>query len=190
MKKEGKKGILFALAAFIVLCLAISGSFSAASQFSSRGALNTWTTRVVERQHETAETAYTAYLKVVRVEKHNGFDRTIFEFQGPLPNYSFRYLDRPFYNNEDESKERIRIAGRAFIQAGFYFIRADETQLNLAEAAGFSPQGKLRMPALRQLADRGVWEGGYDFVLGVRARQPFRVTELANPSRVVIDLKH
>lgn len=185
-----KKIMPFAVAGLIVLRLAISGSFSAAAQFSNRGALNTWTTRVVERQNETAETAYTSYLKVVRVEKHNGFDRAVFEFQGPMPNYSFRYLDKPFYNNEDESKERIRIAGRAFIQAGFYFIRADETQLNLAEAAGFFPQGKLRMPALRQLADRGVWEGGYDFVLGVKARQPFRVTELANPSRVIVDIKH
>jgi hypothetical protein len=46
------------------------------------------------------------------------------------------------------------------------------------------------MPSLRQLADRGVWEGAYDFVLGIKARQPFRVTEAANPSRVVIDIKH
>jgi|ERR1700730_5740096 len=185
-----KKVSLFAFAGLIVFCFAISGSFSAPSQLSNRGALNTWTTRVVERRHETAPTAYTSYLKVVHVAKHNGFDRTIFEFQGPLPDYNIQYLATPFYVNEDESKERIRIAGRAFIEAGFYFIRADETQLNLAQAAGFSPKGKLRMPSLRQLADRGVWEGGYDFVLGIKARQPFRVSELTNPSRVVIDIKH
>ena len=95
MKKEWKKGILFALAAFIMLFVANSGSFSAPAQFSNRGALNTWTTRVVQRQHETAETAYTAYLKRVHVTRHNGFDRAVFEFQGPLPNYSFRYLDKP-----------------------------------------------------------------------------------------------
>ena len=181
---------LFSVVCLIVLCLATSRSFSAHSQVSNRGTLNSWTTGVVERQHETAETAYTSYLKVVQVARHNGFDRTIFEFQGTLPNYNIHYLATPFYVNEDESKERIRIAGRAFIQAGFYFIRADETQLNLAQAAGFSPKGKLQMPSLRQLADRGVWEGGYDFVLGIRARQPFRVTELSNPSRVVIDVKH
>ena len=190
MKREGKKVSLFAVASLMVFCFGISGSFSAPSQLGNQGALNTRTTRVVERRHETAETAYTSYLKVVQVAKHNGFDRTIFEFQGPMPNYNFHYLATPFYVNEDESKERIRIAGRAFIQAGFYFIRADETQLNLAQAAGFSPQGKLRMPSLRQIADRGVWEGGSDFVLGIKARQPFRVTELANPSRVVIDVKH
>src|ERR1700694_1721120 len=136
-----KKISLFALAGMIVLCFAISGSFSALSQLSNRGAMNTWTTRVVERQHETAKTAYTSYLKVVRVEKHHGFDRTIFEFQGPLPDYQINYLATPFYVNEDESKERIRIAGRAFIQAGFYFIPADETQNNLAQAAGFFPKG-------------------------------------------------
>jgi hypothetical protein len=174
----------------IVLCFGITGSFSAPAQFTNRGTLNTWSTRVFERQHETAETAYSSYLKRVRVEKHQGFDRTVFEFTGTIPNYNFHYLAAPYYSNEDESKERIRIAGHAFIQAGFYFIRADETQLNFEQAADFVPKGKLRMPALRELADRSVWEGGYDFVLGIRARQPFRITEMANPSRVVIDIKH
>lgn len=186
MKQAG----IFSLAGLVALCLAVSASFSAPSQVNNRGALNSWTTRVVERRHETAETAYTSYLKVVRAEKHNGFDRAVFEFTGPMPNYNIHYLATPFYVNEDDSKERIRIAGRAFILAGFYFIRADETQLNLEQAKGFFPQGKLHMPALRQFSDRSVWEGGYDFVLGIKARQAFRVTELANPSRVVIDIKH
>jgi hypothetical protein len=185
-----KKATLLSVTVLVVFCFTVSGSFSAISQVSNNGPLNTWTTRVVERQHETGETAYSSYLKVVRVEKHNGFDRTVFEFTGVMPNYNIHYLATPYYVNEDESKERIRIAGHAFIQAGFYFMRADETQLGLAEAPGFYPKGKLRMPSLRELADRGVWEGGYDFVLGIKARQAFRVTELANPSQVVIDIKH
>jgi hypothetical protein len=181
-----KKLMLASIASVIVLCFAVA----APSQVSNQGALNTWTTTVVERQHQTAETAYSSYLKIVRTEKHNGFDRAIFEFQGPLPNYNIKYFARPYYANEDESKERIRIAGRAFIQAGFYFLRNDETQNKLSAAGDFFPKGRLRMPALRELADRGAWEGGYDFVLGISARRPFRITERTDPSRVVIDVQH
>lgn len=181
-----KESKLLLLATATVLLVSIS----APSQMSNRGALNRWTTSVVERRHEDEKTAYTAYLRSVRVGKHNGFDRAVFEFQGPLPNYNIKYFATPYYANEDECKERIRIAGHAFIQAGFYFIRNDETQNKLSEAPNFYPKGKLRMPSLRERADRGAWEGGYDFVLGIKARQPFRVTELTNPSRVVIDFKH
>ena len=35
----------------------------------------------------------------------------------------------------------------------------------------------------------GFFEGHYDFLLGLRSRRLFRVTELANPSRLVIDFK-
>lgn len=184
-----KKRSYFLAASLIVLCFCLC-SLSGATQFGNQGALNTWTTRAVRRQNQDGETAYTAYVKVVRVAKKNGLDQVIFEFQGPKPNYEIQYLRSPFYINEDESKERIRIAGNAFIQVGFYFMRADEIQQSLSEANGFFPQGKLRMPSLRQLTDRGVWEGGHSFVLGIRARQKFRVTELSNPTQVVIDIKH
>ena len=136
------------VASLIVFCFGVSGSLSAPVQFTNRGTLNTWGTKTFERQHQTGEAAYSSYLKQVRVEKHKGFDRTVFEFSGTMPNYNFHYLAKPYYSNEDESIERIRIAGHAFIQAGFYFIRADETQLDYQQAAYFFPKSSTSVLAL------------------------------------------
>jgi len=36
----------------------------------------------------------------------------------------------------------------------------------------------------------GMFEGFYDFVIGVSSRKAFRVTELSTPSRLAIDFKH
>jgi len=36
----------------------------------------------------------------------------------------------------------------------------------------------------------GLFEGFYDFVVGVGWPKPFRVIELSNPARLAIDFKH
>jgi hypothetical protein len=52
------------------------------------------------------------------------------------------------------------------------------------------PKSKLNFPTLMQIKS-GVWfEGIQDFLIGVKAKKPFRVQELSNPSRLVIDFKH
>jgi hypothetical protein len=113
----------------------------------------------------------------------------IFEFDGPLPDCRIDYLNSRFYEGED-GRERIRIAGRAFIRIDLSQISADEKQFSFSNARHFSPKGKLRLPTLLQMQDKGVGEGHYEFLLGLSARKAYRVTELENPSRVVIDLKH
>jgi len=60
----------------------------------------------------------------------------------------------------------------------------------LIEAKGFIPKGKLNLPAVAQIDDRELFEGFYDFLIGVNGRKLFRVTELTNPSRLVIDFKY
>jgi hypothetical protein len=52
------------------------------------------------------------------------------------------------------------------------------------------PEKKLDLPSLMQVQE-GVWfEGIRDFIIGVKGEKPFRVLELRNPSRLVIDFKH
>jgi len=52
------------------------------------------------------------------------------------------------------------------------------------------PKKKLKFPTLMQI-QQGVWfEGIQDFIIGVKAKKSFRVQELSNPSRLVIDFKH
>ena len=51
------------------------------------------------------------------------------------------------------------------------------------------PEGKLKLSIIQQI--RGsVFEGIQDFVIGVKAEKLYRVQELSNPTRLVIDFKH
>jgi len=51
-------------------------------------------------------------------------------------------------------------------------------------------KGKLNLRAVRQIKEEVWFEGIRDFLIGVKAKKPFRIQELANPSRLVIDFKH
>jgi hypothetical protein len=125
----------------------------------------------------------------VRVGRHQTFDRVVFEFSGSMPNYQVEYLKGRFYENEG-GRQRIRIAGNAFIQVNLNLIPTDEEQMKLREQNSFIPKGRLKFRSVWELDEAGLFEGYYDFLLGIRARKPFRVSELSNPLRLVIDFRH
>jgi hypothetical protein len=161
--------------------------FSAPAQIGNTGTLDTWTTKPVSREHPQA--SQLSYVRIVRAAKQSDSDRVVFEFVGPFPNYRVEYLKGHFYDTEG-GRERIKSAGNVFLQVDFNMIPASEDQLKFTEAKGFIPKGKLRMSSVQSVADQGLFEGFYDFVIGVAARKPFRVTELSNPPRLVVDFKH
>jgi hypothetical protein len=182
--KHGAK--LFAVALFLILGCSWAGSFSAAAQFRDLGKVGSWTTGPVERRHEQSENPH---LRVVRAAKQNGFDRVVFEFTGPMPNYSLKYLKGRVFDDED-GPHRIRIAGNAFIHVTFNQLPADEVQAGFSSAKNFSPVGRLKLRALFEVQEKTLFEGFYDFLLGIKSRRAFRVTELQDPARVAIDFKH
>ena len=171
---------IFSIAA--TLCLLFCGVVF--SQFQDAGELNSWTTRPFARLHGETST-----VRTVRAARQKGFDRVVFEFDGPVPNYSIQYLKSPYYEGEG-GRRRIRIAGSRFVQVTLNQIPVDEKQINFIEAKNFIPKGKLKLPAVSQIEQREFFEGFFDFVIGVNGRKLFRVTELANPARLVIDFKH
>ena len=175
-----KRKSLITAALFVMLA-----SISALPQPQTIGKFNTWT-RVFSRTHEQLAVTH---LRQVSATRNKSFDRVVFEFDGAIPNYNFKYLAGRIYEDLD-GKHRIRIAGSAFLQLEFFVIPFDETQGKFHQSRSFSPKGKLMMPSLRQVEDRGAEEGFYDFLLGVSSRKVYRVTELSNPARVVIDLRH
>ncbi len=158
----------------------------ATAQSVNSGRLNTWTTRTVSRVHEGAGTTY---VRNVRVGRHQTFDRVVFEFTGSMPNYRVEYLRARFYDNEG-GRQRIKIAGNAFVQVNLNLIPTDEEQMKLREQDSFIPKGRLKYRSVWELDEAGLFEGYYDFILGIRARKPFRVSELANPLRLVIDFRN
>ena len=159
---------------------------SRATQFTDAGKLDTWTTRLVARQYSAQETPY---VRSVRVARHDDYDRVVFEFTGAMPNYNIEYLKSHFYEDEG-GRHRIRIAGTAFIQVSLTQIPANDEQLKISESKDFVPKGRLKSPSVLQIEEAGLWEGNYDFLLGIRGRKPFRVSELDEPRRLVIDFKH
>ena len=113
----------------------------------------------------------------------------VFEFEKQLPNYRVEYLKSHFYDGEAE-RVRIKSAGNSFVQVEFFTIPTSEEQMKFTETKGFRPKGRLRMPTVQSITDMGLFEGFYDFVIGVGSRQPFRVIELSNPARLAIDFRH
>lgn len=166
--------------AFLTIC-------SASAQIGNVGNLEQWSTKPRSREHTSGELIY---VKNVRAAKNKNFDRVVFEFSGQqLPNYRVEYLKSRFYQGEAE-RVRIKNAGNSFVQVEFFTIPTSEEQLKFTEAKDFRPKGRLRMPAVQSVTDMGLFEGFYDFVIGVGARKPFRVIELSNPARLAIDFKH
>ena len=170
---------------FSIATLGLALLLPASAQIESEGQLNVWTTKSVSRPHAINQAAY---VKTVRAAKQNEYDRVVFEFDGAFPNYRVEYLKSHFYEGTD-GRHRIRSAGNAFVQINFFVVPTDE-QIKFSEAKNFVPKGKLGMPTLQSVKDKELFEGYYDFLMGVSSRKPFRVTELSNPARLVIDFKH
>ena len=128
-----------------------------------------------------------ATLRKIRVGRHNGFDRLVFEFEGGQPGYIVHYTP---VARRDGSGEPIRTLGNAALQV---YLLAESVNL---DAQGFpytfTPTGPItpRYPTLRQVRYGGYFEGGTTFGVGLSGRTGFRVLELTGPPRLAIDVAH
>lgn len=165
---------------FSIIC---SAAISIFAQFQSEGKLNTWTTEKVQRNPETEDTPYSVCK--IRVAKHKDFDRVVFEFDDGKPKYIIGYLPSNIYPTEGGDHE-IKIAGDVFMTVSLYGIGVDDPPCELKNY----PKKKLNFPALMQIQEAIWFEGIWDFLIGVKENTEFRVQELSNPSRLVIDFKH
>lgn len=125
-------------------------------------------------------------LRSVRTASRQNFDRVVFEFAGrKLPGYHIEYIDRPARqcgSGDDVSLRgdallRVRLTpAQAHTEAGVATINNRERVLNL----------KL-MKEMKATCD---FEGEVEWVLGLAAPNRYRVIELSNPARLVVDVKH
>jgi len=106
-----------------------------------------------------------------------------------MPNYRVEYLKGRFYEDEGGT-HRIKIAGNVFMQVNLSVIPMDEEQMRLREQKDFMPTGRQKLRSVWELEETGLFEGYYDLLLGISARKSFRVSELSDPLRLVIDFKH
>jgi len=124
-------------------------------------------------------------LIAVRSGRHEGFDRAVFEFRDGLPGYRIEYVKPPII--ADPSGLPVQIAGNAFLQ------------VRMEPAAGHDPntgastapiEVSTGLPSLVEMKRAGDFEAVLTWVLGLRAEVDFRVFELMEPFRLVIDVKH
>ena len=142
-----------------------------------------------DRSPDTAPAARTGDgLSVVdvRVGRHEGYDRVVFELDGDgTVGWRVEYDDDPRTQGQGA---QVQLAGEATLS-----ILLDglgyPMDTGIEEYDGprrFAPG----LPAVQEVQLGGVYEGYYDAFVGVSTEQPFRVFRLSDPQRVVLDVVH
>lgn len=172
-------------AAFLLLMLGISpaqAQSNAQGKYDgySEGPLNVWTTAMVLRENLGGGD----FLRM-RVGKQKGFDRVVFEMDGTLPKWYVRYEKPPF---ETYGDQYMKLRGKAFVHVSIYMVRYTDENREANEKLE-RRQNRIKWPVIRQVKTSSFFEGEIEYLIGVSKRTPFRVLNLSNPTRLVIDFK-
>ena len=122
-------------------------------------------------------------LRDVAVGRHAEYDRVVFQWDGPAPGYTVEYVDEV---TRQGSGELVELEGDAALEVWFTPATAHD-----ASGLTFNDESQVpRFPALRQAEFTGDFEAVVSFGLGVSRQLGFRVLELTDPTRVVVDVAH
>jgi hypothetical protein len=126
-----------------------------------------------------------AVLRSVRAGEHASFDRLAFEFSTTaVPGYRVEYIDGPAYQCATGDVVSVRGATTVLVQLS---PAQAHTEAGAATIERQRQQLDLRM--LKEIRLSCDFEGNVSWVVGVAERAPYRVAELSNPPRLVIDFK-
>lgn len=126
-------------------------------------------------------------LTAVRAAKQDGFDRVVFEFEGAVPGYSVRYIDRPI--TEDASGETVEVKGDSVLQvrmepASGADLSGEELRITYKGANRLTPSTAV----VTELVRTGDFEAVLTWVIGVKGKPGFRVDTLTGPSRLIVEI--
>jgi hypothetical protein len=121
----------------------------------------------------------------VRTSSNRGFDRVVFEFEGArLPGYRVEYVDRP---SRWCAGEGPSLPGKGWLMVRFMPAQAHtekgKSTISLRDR-------RFRFPVLRRLVSTCDFEADVEWVFGLSSPNRYRVIELSNPTRLVVDVKH
>jgi hypothetical protein len=126
-------------------------------------------------------------LVAARLASHAGYDRFVLEFQDVAPGYRIEYTAKPVV--ADPSGETVSVAGDSVLtirlepSSGFDLLGRPDSPMYTGPRRIASDGGAVREAVLV-----GDFEGVLRWVLGVDGEQPFVVTELSSPPRLVVDV--
>jgi hypothetical protein len=125
-------------------------------------------------------------LRDIRTGKHPDFDRVVFEFEGnEVPGYHVEFVDKPV--RTCGSGELVPIAGY-----GYLLVRMTPAQSHTNAGKPTLKQQSLspNFPVIKELKQICDFEADVQWVMGLSHPNRYRVLELSNPSRLVVDIRH
>ena len=124
-----------------------------------------------------------AKLGAIRAARHPGYDRVVFQFEGAeVPGYRIEYVREITLGETDD--QYLTLQGGALVQATFQGSATEDYR------PGTQTVPDRLTPGLSQVRQIGLaedWEGVVRLGIGLDHRAGFRVLELHDPPRVVVD---
>lgn len=122
----------------------------------------------------------------VRTARHAGFDRVVWEFaEQEAPGYHVEYIDKPV--RKCGSGDTTAIAGDGWLEVRLYPANAHEETGKPTIAAR---ERQLELGVARELELTCDFEAVVTWVVGVSSPNRYRVMELREPARLVLDVRH
>jgi hypothetical protein len=125
-------------------------------------------------------------LRDVRSAVHPAYDRVVFEFEGAqLPSYKVEYIEKPV--RSCGSGNVVPFTGDAYLSVLFTGANAH------TEAGEPTIKDRTRLPNHTIVKDLKLicdFEAEVEWVMGVSSPNKYRVLELKNPTRLVVDINH
>jgi hypothetical protein len=132
-----------------------------------------------------APTQPAAHLTAVRAARQDSVDRVVLEFADRVPGYSISYKQKPIMNTEGNP---VALAGSTALvvhmQAASGFNQASG-QSTYTGPKELKPAGTRAVQDVAQVED---FEAVLSWAVGLNAEAPFRVSTLASPPRLVIEV--
>jgi hypothetical protein len=142
------------------------------------------TVGITEKKNPAATRS--ALLKDVRSAARSNYDRVVFEFDGTqLPAYKIEYIDKPV--RACGSGNVVPLRGDAWLSVRFTDANAH------TEAGEPTIKDRTRSPNNTIVKDLKLicdFEADVEWVMGVASPNKYRVLELKNPTRLVVDVGH
>jgi hypothetical protein len=125
-------------------------------------------------------------LREVRTGQHAQFDRVVFEFAGSqAPGYRVEYVEKPIVNCGPG--EVVQISGNGFLRIKLMPSQAHD---DAGKATITERERAPQLPVIKEMKLICDFEADVQWVLGLAAPNRYRVLELSNPTRLVIDVRH